>query len=40
MKRTSFPENQIIKILMEAEAGVPVVDLCRTYRVSKSNFYK
>ena len=40
MKRTQFSENQIIKILKEAEAGVPVIDLCRTYGFSKSSFYK
>lgn len=40
MKRTQFSENQIIKILKEAEAGVPVTDLCRTYGFSKSSFYK
>ena len=40
MKRTLFSENQIIKILKEAEAGVPVTDLCRTHGFSKSSFYK
>jgi putative transposase len=40
MKRSRFSENQIIKILKEAEAGVPVTDLCRTYGFSKSSFYK
>ncbi len=40
MKRTRFTENQIIKILKEAEAGVPVTDFCRTYGFSRSSFYK
>ena len=40
MKRTRFSENQIIKILKEAEAGVPVTDLCRTHGFSRSSFYK
>lgn len=40
MKRSRYSENQIIKILKEAEAGVPVKDLCRTYGFSKSSFYK
>ena len=40
MKRTQFSENQIIKILKEAEAGVSVTDLCRTHGFSKSSFYK
>lgn len=40
MKRTLFSENQIIKFLKEAEAGIPVTDLCRTHGFSKSSFYK
>lgn len=40
MKRLRFSENQIINILSEAEAGVPLSDLCRTHGFSKSSFYK
>ena len=40
MKQSRMSENQIIKILKEAEAGVPVTDLCRSYGFSKSSFYK
>ena len=40
MKRSRFSENQIIKILKEAEAGVPLNDLCRTYGFKKSSFYR
>ena len=40
MKQTRFSEQQIIKLLKEAEAGLPVPDLCRKYGVSKSTFYK
>ena len=40
MKQSRFSENQILKILKEAEAGVPVTDLCRSYGFSKSSFYK
>ena len=40
MKRSRFSENQIINILSEAEAGVPLNDLYRTHGFSKSSFYK
>ncbi len=40
MKKTQISEQQIIAILKEAEAGVPVPDLCRTHGLSKSTFYK
>lgn len=40
MKLSRFSENRIIKILKEAEAGVPLTELCRTHGFSKSSFYK
>jgi len=40
MKQSRFTEHQIIKILKEVEAGVPVADLCRQYGFSRSSFYK
>ena len=40
MKQKRFTENQIIKILNEAEVGVPVTDLCRKHGFSSSTFYK
>jgi putative transposase len=33
-------EHQIVAILKEAEAGVPVKELCRTYGMGNSTFYK
>ena len=40
MKRTRFTEEQIIAILKEQEAGVPVADLCRKHGVSNASIYK
>ncbi|QHP67886.1 IS3 family transposase [Bradyrhizobium sp. LCT2] len=40
MKRKRFTEEQIIGILKEHEAGVPVADLCRKHGVSDASIYK
>ena len=40
MKRKTYTEQQIVKILNEAEAGVPVAELSRQYGFSQSAFYK
>lgn len=40
MKRTRFTKEQIIGILKEQEAGVPVADLCRKHGVSNASIYK
>ena len=40
MKRSRFAEEQIIGILREQEAGVPVADLCRKHGLSSPTFYK
>ena len=39
MKRTRFTEEQIIGILKEHEAGVPVADLCRKHGISNASLY-
>ena len=40
MKRSTYSEQQIVKILKEAEAGVSVEALSRQYGFGKSTFYK
>jgi len=40
MKRSRFSEEQIIAILKEQEAGVPVSELCRKHGVSDASIYK
>lgn len=40
MKRKRYSEEQIIGILCEAEASVPVADLCRKHGMSDAGFYK
>jgi putative transposase len=40
MNRNRFSEEQIIGILKEQAAGVPVADLCRRHGVSNASIYK
>jgi putative transposase len=40
MKKSRYNEVQIIGFLKEAEAGVPVVELCRHHGFSDASFYK
>ena len=40
MKRSRFTEEQIIGILREQEAGIPVADLCRKHGLSSPTFYR
>ncbi|OFZ79428.1 MAG: transposase [Bdellovibrionales bacterium RIFOXYD1_FULL_53_11] len=40
MKGTRFTEEQIIQVLKECAAGMPVKELCRKYGVSDATIYK
>jgi putative transposase len=40
MKKSHFSEEQIIKILKQADAGMKVQDLCRQFGISNATFYK
>jgi putative transposase len=39
MKKSGFNEEQIVGVLKEADAGVPVKDLCRRIGISDATFY-
>ncbi len=40
MKKSKFTETQIVSILKQADAGVPVKDLCRQAGISPATYYQ
>jgi putative transposase len=40
LRKSLFKEEQIIAILQEADAGMPIPDLCRKHGVSTATLYK
>jgi putative transposase len=41
MKKSQFAEEQIIKILQEAEAGAETIEnICRKHSISEQTFYR
>jgi len=39
LKKSRFTESQIVAVLKEGEAGVPVAKLCRTHGISNATYY-
>ena len=40
MKKSKFSETQVVSILKQADAGVPVKDLCRQAGISTATYYQ
>jgi putative transposase len=40
VKKSKFSESQIVSILKQGDAGVPVKDLCRQVDISSATYYQ
>ncbi len=40
MKKSKFTETQIVSILKQADAGVPIKDICRQAAISSATYYQ
>jgi putative transposase len=40
MKKSKFTESQIVAILAEGEAGMPVAEVCRKHGISNPTYYQ
>ena len=40
MKKSKFSDTQIVSILKQAEAGMPVKEVCREHQISSACYYK
>jgi putative transposase len=40
VKKSAFSDSQILGILIQAEEGMPVAQLCREHGISNATFYK
>ena len=40
MRKSKFSEEQIIGILKEREAGIPITELCRKHGISEQTFHR
>jgi len=40
MRKSRYSDNQILRILKQAESGLPVPELCREHGMSSALFYR